>query len=129
MAENLMINSYQNGTVNIADDVIGVITNIAASEIKGIKALSGTFQEDMLEKLGRKNFNKGIDVIMEDNRVCVSISIIVDYGYKIQDVAKEVQENVKIAIMSMTGLEVTAVNIIVEGINTKSEISNMSSSK
>jgi uncharacterized alkaline shock family protein YloU len=66
---------------------------------------------------------------MEDNRVSVGISIIVDYGYKIQDVAREVQENVKIAIASMTGLEVTAVNVSVEGINTKTEISNTSSSK
>jgi len=119
MAENLMINAYHNGKVNIADDVIGVITTIAASEIKGIKALSGTFQDDVLEIIGKKNFNKGIDVLMVDEKVTISISIIVDYGYKVHDIAKEVQDSVKLAIESMTGLDVIAVNVSVEGVNTK----------
>lgn len=119
MAENVMINSYHNGKVNIADDVIGVITTIAASEIKGIKALSGTFQDDVLEIIGKKNFNKGIDVQMIDEKVTVNISVIVDYGSKVQEVAHSVQEGVKLAIESMTGLEVTAVNVSVVGINTK----------
>ncbi|MDK2866153.1 MAG: hypothetical protein PWP51_2234 [Clostridiales bacterium] len=119
MAENLMINAYHNGKVNIADDVIGVITTIAASEIKGIKALSGTFQDDVLEMIGKKNFNKGIEVEMIEQQVTVNISIIVDYGFKVQEIAKQVQESVKLAIESMTGLEVVAVNVSVEGINTK----------
>ncbi|MBS7526706.1 Asp23/Gls24 family envelope stress response protein [Fusibacter paucivorans] len=114
-----MINAYHNGKVNIADDVIGVITTIAASEIKGIKALSGTFQDDVLEMIGKKNFNKGIEVEMIEQQVTVNISIIVDYGFKVQEIAKQVQESVKLAIESMTGLEVVAVNVSVEGINTK----------
>jgi uncharacterized alkaline shock family protein YloU len=114
-----MINAYHNGKVNIADDVISVITTIAASEIKGIKALSGTFQDDVLEMIGKKNFNKGIEVEMDEQQVTINISIIVDYGFKVQEIAKQVQESVKLAIESMTGLEVVAVNVSVEGINTK----------
>lgn len=125
MAENTIIDSYKHGKVNIADDVIGVISTIAASEIKGIKALNGTFQDDVLELIGKKNFNKGIQVEMNDNVVLVELSVIVDYGTKIHEVAKEVQENVKLAIESMTGLEVAAVNVNIEGINTKIEKDNI----
>ncbi len=125
MAENTIIDSYKNGKVNIADDVIGVISTIAASEIKGIKALTGTFQDDVLEMIGKKNFNKGIHVEMNNNVVLVELSVIVDYGSKIHEIAKEVQENVKLAIESMTGLEVAAVNVNIEGINTKIEKDNI----
>lgn len=125
MAENTIIDSYKNGKVNIADDVIGVISTIAASEIKGIKALTGTFQDDVLEMIGKKNFNKGIHVEMNNNVVLVELSVIVDYGAKIHEIAKEVQENVKLAIESMTGLEVVAVNVNIEGINTKLEKDNI----
>ncbi len=121
MAENTVIDSYKHGTVNIADDVIGVISSIAASEIQGIKALSGTFQDDVLEMIGKKNFNKGIHIEMNNNVVLVELSVIIDYGTKIQETAKQVQENVKLAIESMTGLEVVAVNVNVVGINTKVE--------
>ncbi len=119
MAENLNINSYNNGSVNIADDVIGVITSIATSEIEGIKALSGTFQDDVLEMIGKKNFNKGVKVEMVDQVVSVALSVIVDYGSKVHEVAREVQENVKLAIESMTGLEVASVDVSIEAINIK----------
>lgn len=125
MAENTIIDSYKNGKVNIADDVIGVISTIAASEIKGIKALTGTFQDDVLEMIGKKNFNKGIHIEMNNNVVLVELSVIVDYGTKIHEIAREVQENVKLAIESMTGLEVAAVNVNIEGINTKLEKDNI----
>ena len=119
MAENMTIDAYKYGKVNIADDVIGVIGSIAAAEIEGIKALSGSFSEEMMEIVGKKNFNKGVRVEMDDNIVLIELSVIVDYGTKIHEIAKEVQENVKLAIESMTGFKVSAVNVFVEGINTK----------
>jgi len=119
MAENMTIDAYKHGKVNIADDVIGVIGSIAAAEIEGIKALSGSFSEEMMEIVGKKNFNKGVRVEMDDNVVLIELSVIVDYGTKIHIIAKEVQENVKLAIESMTGFKVSAVNVFVEGINTK----------
>ncbi len=120
MAENMTIDAYKHGKVNIVDDVIGVIGSIAAAEIEGIKALSGTFSEEMMEIVGKKNFNKGIRVEMEDNIVQIDLSVIVDYGTKIHEVARLVQDNVKLAIESMTGFKVSAVNVFVESINTKS---------
>ncbi|GAB6108862.1 Asp23/Gls24 family envelope stress response protein [Fusibacter bizertensis] len=122
MAENMTIDAYKHGKVNIVDDVIGVIGSIAAAEIEGIKALSGTFSEEMMEIVGKKNFNKGIRVEMEDNIVRIDLSVIVDYGTKIHEVARLVQDNVKLAIESMTGFEVSAVNVFVESINTKNEV-------
>lgn len=119
MAENRTIDALKHGKVNIADDVIGVIGSIAASEIEGIKALSGTFSEEVMEIIGKKSFNKGIHVEMLDEKVTIDLSVVVDYGSKIHEIAKKVQESVKLAIESMTGLEVIAVNVLVEGINTK----------
>ena len=53
MAEKMTIDAYKHGTVNIADDVIGVIGSIAAAEIEGIKSLSGSFSEEMMEMVGK----------------------------------------------------------------------------
>lgn len=122
MADNMMIDAYKNGKVNIADDVVGVIGAIAASEIEGIKALSGTFSEEVMEKMGKKTFNKGVRVEMNNNVVLVELSVVVDYGVKIAEIAHQVQENVKTAIESMTGMEVVAVNVFVEGIDTKERL-------
>lgn len=116
MSEN-NIQNHEFGNVNISDDVIGIITNIAASEIKGI-SLQGSFAGDIAEILGKKNMTKGVRVnITEENIVTVDLNIIVDFGIVIPDVAWKVQEKVKSSIEEMTDLKVDAINVNVMGIN------------
>ncbi|BEP28993.1 Asp23/Gls24 family envelope stress response protein [Helicovermis profundi] len=117
MAENTNIDSLEYGNVNISDDVIGIITSIAASEIKGVSGLYGGFTDNLGEKLGIKNLKKGIKIDIQDEKVNVLLNIVVDYGIKIPDISWKIQENVKNAIESMTGLLVNEVNIHVHGIN------------
>ncbi len=75
MSEN-SVQNHEFGHVNISDDVIGIITNIAASEIKGI-ALQGSFAGDIAEILGKKNMTKGVRVsITEENVVTVDLNLI-----------------------------------------------------
>lgn len=116
MAENTKIDTLEYGNVNISDDVIGIITSIAAAEIEGVNGLYGGFTENIGEMLGLKTLKKGVKVDIVDEKVIVDLNIIVDYGIKIPDVSWKVQENVKNAIESMTGLIVSSVNIHVQGI-------------
>jgi len=116
MSEN-KVKSHDFGHVNISDDVIGIITNIAASEIEGV-SLHGTLAGDIAEILGKKNMTKGVRVaITETNEVQVDLNIVVDFGIVIPDVAWKVQESVKTAIENMTDLKVTSINVNVQGIN------------
>jgi uncharacterized alkaline shock family protein YloU len=119
MSENTQLDALEYGNVNISDDVIGIISSIAAAEISGISGLSGKITEDLVEMLGKKNFSKGVKVEIKDDKVEIDLNLIVDYGVKIPDVSWKVQENVKTAIESMTGLKVLAVNVHVNGINLK----------
>lgn len=117
MQENIVINTMPHGTVHIADDVIEIIASIATAEVEGIKHLTGSFSEEMMEKIGKKTLSKGVTVDQEEGKISIGISIVVDYGVKILEISKEVQENVKIAVESMTGLNVQSVNVLVHGIN------------
>lgn len=121
MAENTQIDTLEYGNVNISDDVIGIISSIAAAEIEGVNGLSGKLTEDLVEMFGKKNFSKGVKVEIVENKVVIDLNLIVDYGVKIPDVSWQVQENVKTAIESMTGLSVSAVNVHVNGINIHKE--------
>jgi len=116
MADNTKIDTLEYGNVNISDDVIGIITSIAAAEIEGVNGLYGGFTDNIGEILGLKNLKKGVKVDIIDEKVIVALNIIVDYGIKIPDVSWKIQENVKNAIESMTGLIVSSVNIHVQGI-------------
>lgn len=104
------------GQVQIAGDVVAVIAGIAASEVDGVYKLAGKLSNEIASRLGRKNPAKGVKVDLIPGEVRVDLGIIVYYEYKIKKVSEQVQEKVKQAIETMTGLNVTKVNIRVAGV-------------
>lgn len=121
MSETSNLEVMEYGDVRIADDVVGTIANIAATEIQGVNGLSGGIAGDLVEIFGKKNFTKGVKVNTEEKSVELDLNIIVDFGIKIPEVAWEIQEAVKRSVESMTGLTVKVVNVHVVGINLKEE--------
>lgn len=121
MEENAKITS-ETGAIKIASDVVTVIASMAATEVKGIAGMSGGFAGDIAEKFGMKSSNKGIKVQVGETETSIDLFLIVEYGVRIPDVAWEVQQNVKKAVETMTGLTVVEVNIHIQGLNIIKEI-------
>ena len=88
----------------------------AALEVEGVSSLAANLGSDIAELLGKKNLAKGVRVKLEDEKVEVDLSVLMSYGHTIPEMGKAVQEAVKTALESMTGLEVSAVNVNVGGI-------------
>lgn len=108
-----------NNQIKIADDVVAVIAGIAVSEVSGVAEMAGGFAGGITEVLsGKKNLAKGIKVEASDKTTKIDVNIIVEYGIRIPDVAFEIQNRVKKAVEQMTGLNVTEVNVHVQGVNT-----------
>lgn len=105
-------------TVRISDDVVGVIAGIAAMEVEGVAGMSGGFAAEMAERMaGKKNLTKGVRVQIGEKEAAIDLYIVVEYGVRIPEVAQKVQENVKRAVESMTGLELVEINIHVQGVS------------
>ena len=114
------------GTIKIADEVVATVAGLAATEVEGVASMSGGWGTDLVEKLGRKNFGKGIRVEVTGEETKIEIFLVIDYGYQIPKVAEEVQNEVKQAVETMTGLKVTLVNVhIVSVILKKSEAQDL----
>lgn len=109
-----------NTNIRIADDVIAVIAGVAVSEVPGVAEMSGGFAGGISEVLsGKKNLSKGIKVESGEKETRIDVNIIVEYGTRIPDVAFEIQNKVKTAVESMTGLKVVEVNVHVQGVSTQ----------
>jgi len=105
------------GSIRITDEVVAIIAGIAAMEVPGVSSMSGGIAGGIAEALGRKNLAKGVKVEVGEKEAAIDLYIIVDYGYRIPEVAWSIQEKVKRAVEEMTGLEVVEVNIHVQGVN------------
>lgn len=104
------------GVIRIANEVIAVIAGLAAVETEGVSGMSGGIAGGIAEMIGRKNLGKGVKVVVGEKETAVDLYIIVEYGARIPEVAWKVQDSVKKAIESMTGLDVVEVNVHVQGV-------------
>ncbi len=105
------------GSIRISEEVVSTVAGLAAIEVEGVSAMSGNWGTDLAERLGKKNFAKGIKVELTEEQAKIDIFIIVQYGFEIPKVAVEVQNAVKTAVEMMTGLTVSVVNVQVVSIS------------
>jgi uncharacterized alkaline shock family protein YloU len=129
MSENLPTNvrldANGKGTVTFATDVVATIAGLAATEVEGVANMGGTAAASFAELFKRgqntRSLTRGVRVELSENSVAVHLTIVVDYGMPIPQVAKGIQENVKKAIENMSGLNVTDVNVYVQGVSFEKE--------
>ena len=114
--------STETNEIKIANDVVAVIAGVAVSEVSGVAEMAGGFAGGITEVLsGKKNLAKGIKVEVGEKDTKIDVNIIVEYGVRIPDVAFEIQNRVKKAVETMTGLNVLEVNVHVQGVSTESK--------
>ena len=111
-------NSNEEGN-RMATYVIAAIANKSASEVPGVFSMSGGISDVFGKKM-----SKGIKVDAGEKSTKIDVNIIVEYGVRIPDIAFEIQNRVKKAVESMTGLEVLEVNVHVQGVNLPEENNN-----
>lgn len=114
--EEKIVGDSNIGSVKIANDVVATIAGLAASKITGVTGMSGGVAGGIAELLGRKNLTKGVKVVVSEDSATIDAYIIIEYGSSITKVATEVQESIKEAVETMTGLHATAVNVHVQGV-------------
>ena len=83
----------------------------------GVESMAGNITNELVSKLGMKNLSKGVKVHVGENDVTVNLALNIKYGCEIPKVSATVQDRVKTAIETMTGLEVSEVNIKIAGVN------------
>ena len=105
------------GEVKIAGEVVAMIAGLAATEVEGVDSMAGNITNELVGKLGMKNLNRGVKISVDDDHVSVELSLNMKYGYSIPDVSEKVQERVRTAIETMTGLTVLEVNIKIAGVS------------
>lgn len=114
------------GKVEIAPEVIEVITGIAASEVDGISSMRGNFATGVVERFGKKSHTKGVKVELTESGILIDLYVVLNFGVSIPQVAQQLQTNIRQTLKNMTALEIAEINVQVVGIqmDTKDNIEN-----
>jgi uncharacterized alkaline shock family protein YloU len=107
----------ERGTTTIAEVVVTKVAGIAAREVAGVHRL-GTAVSRALGAVTQRlqvgdGSTQGVNVEVTDSDARVSMSVIIDYGESVPDVAQAIRDNVVRRIEATTGLHCAAVDIAV----------------
>ena len=108
------------GKTVIVDSVVAKIVGIAAREVPGVFALGGGAARALgaiRDAISGTDLSQGVSITVEETRVSVEISLVVEYPYELQQVADNVRAAITDAIHTIVGMQVTAVDVTVKDVH------------
>jgi uncharacterized alkaline shock family protein YloU len=111
------------GRIKIADEVVEKVAALAALEVPGVADLGGDIEraiESVRERIGigAKRGDQGVKADVVNDEVKLTVTVMVEYGYVVLEVARQVQVNVARKTGRMLGLKVLEVNVTVDDVRT-----------
>lgn len=112
----------ENGSINIAEEVIAAIAVGAVREVDGVSGMMTNLSGSVADLVSgsRKSAQKGIrgvKIDMTGAALVLDLYLTMKYGVAIHEVAENAQKAVSAAVEAMTGCPVEAVNIHVTGVS------------
>jgi uncharacterized alkaline shock family protein YloU len=109
------------GRIEVADEVVEKVAGLAAMEVDGVADLGGDFaraMESVRERMGigQKRGDQGVKAKISGREVAIDVTIMIEYGHVVMDVARRVQHNVAVQANRMLGLAVVEVNVTVDDV-------------
>ena len=109
------------GRIDIEDEVVEKVAGLAATEVEGVADLGGDVAravESVRERIGigHRRGDQGVKAEIRGREVSIEVTIVIEYGHVVMDVARHVKTNVAIQTNRMLGLRVVEVNVIVDDV-------------
>lgn len=95
------------GKTYIADEVVSVITRMAAEQVEGIHSIG----EPSLRNFIGRSRHVGVEAEVGLKEAAADIEVIVEFGYPIKDVAQTLRKHVIETVEQMTGRRVVELNV------------------
>jgi uncharacterized alkaline shock family protein YloU len=111
----------EKGQTTIAESVVTKIAGIATREVGGVYRLGGGVARALgavTQRLpvGESN-SQGVSVEAGEKEAAVDVTVVVEYGESIPNVAQQIRDNVVRRIEGLTGLRVTQVNVAINDLH------------
>ena len=121
------------GVTTIDENVVAKIAGMAAREVPGVYDMGNAVRRAFSAVTDRipnaqTNVAGGISVQKGETQTAIEVTVVVDYGAPIVEVANAIRRNIIEQIEGTTGLEVVEVNINVTDVHLPDEDSDSSNS-
>ncbi|CAA9585770.1 MAG: FIG001802: Putative alkaline-shock protein [uncultured Thermomicrobiales bacterium] len=111
------------GKVEISRAAIASIAHGALMESYGVVGMAPSgLRGNLAYYLRQDDPRRGIAVEVSDEQITITLSVILEYGVRISEVAQNVMGSVKFAVERALGMKVVAVNVYVQGLHFSDDV-------
>jgi uncharacterized alkaline shock family protein YloU len=105
------------GKIEVSPKAIAHLASRAAQRSYGVVGLAPRHaRPGWAELLRREEAHRGVDVAFPEGRVVIDLYVVIEYGTRISEVARNIMSNVKFAVESALGVPAVQVNVNVRDI-------------
>ena len=105
------------GKIVISKEAIAKIAGLTAMECYGVIGMaSRNIKEGIVKLLGIESLTRGIEVSFQEEKLDITLHIIVSYGTNISVIGESIMNTVKYKVEQLAGIPVNEVKLMVEGI-------------
>jgi uncharacterized alkaline shock family protein YloU len=105
------------GKIEVSPRAISHLASRAAQRSYGVVGLAArNARPGWAELLRRDEVYKGVDVTINNGQVIIDLYVVLEYGTRISEVARNIMSNSKFAVETALGVPVVQVNVNVQGI-------------
>ena len=113
----------ERGGTRIEDSVVSKIAGIAAQEVDGVRmgggssqAIGGILSSVTGGNVGTGSQSRGVSVEVGEVEAAIDVTLTIEYGKSIPQIAQAVRQNVINRVENLVGLNVTEVNVAVNDV-------------
>ena len=115
--EGSFILEAQQGRIYIEEEVVAALAGLATAECYGVVGLAPRgFSEGLAEILHRDSISRGVKVEGQEGKLSVEVNVVIGYGTRISEVARNIMSTVKYTVEDLTGLKVGKVDVFVRSV-------------
>jgi len=113
--ELLLEEENEGGCIKISESVIAAVVRKYTLEVDGVirfapQGIGGA----LAGMVGKRNYESNMVVEMDDASARISVTLVMEFGVRIPDVAQMVQDVIRNKVEELTGKHVSRVNVIVQ---------------
>ncbi len=104
------------GSVQVHKRAIADIVCSAIRDIDGVRLIENDFKDSLRELLGYKNYSGIIVNVDESNQISIELKIVVRYGLNVPEIAREVQDIVRLAAEKTIDINLKDITVNIQGV-------------
>ena len=106
------------GRIEVSSQVIASIAGHAAGGCYGVVAMAARgLRDGIAQRLQMENLHRGVEVKVDAEGIDIDLWVVVEYGVRISEVARSLQDAVRYEVEKALAITVKTVNVNVQGIH------------